>query len=122
MSINQFYFGLSWLLIAGLLPSFSIAQSGFIAGKVIDQATRRPLVNATVMLEGTTMGTVTTTEGKFHLNQVSAGSYQLVVTYVGYTAWQQAIVLTTEQSSNHSDRTYRIIRSVGKRGSNGNQD
>ncbi|MCK0132341.1 carboxypeptidase-like regulatory domain-containing protein [Flavobacteriaceae bacterium F08102] len=53
-----------------------------------------PLHNATVYLNNTTIGSITDTLGKFQLN-VPAGSYELIVSYVGFTTAQVAFNTNT---------------------------
>nr|WKN34952.1 TonB-dependent receptor [Tunicatimonas sp. TK19036] len=97
MSKRTSGFGLLELLIIGILPSLSMGQSSIMEGKVVNQSTHLPVANATVMLEGTQVGTMTDTDGAFHLNQLPTGTYQLIVTHVGYTTWQQTINIPSEQ-------------------------
>lgn len=54
-------------------------------GEVIDEATKKPLVFATLTLEGTNISTVTNTEGDFVLkipNSINTGN--VVVAFLGY--------------------------------------
>lgn len=54
-----------------------------VTGRVVD-ATGEPLIGATVMVEGTTTGTVTDIDGNFTIN--TAPNAKLVFSYIGYTA------------------------------------
>ena len=60
-----------------------LAQNSKISGKITD-AKNEPLVGASVLVKGTSNGTVTNTEGVFSLDNVPKGS-TLVVSFVGYT-------------------------------------
>lgn len=57
---------------------------GGIAGTVRDAATLSPIVGATVMLAGTGTGTMTDASGSFRIADVSAGSYTVTASSVGY--------------------------------------
>ncbi len=57
---------------------------GNITGKLIDAETDEPLIGASVLIEGTSTGTVSDFDGNFVLNNVAAGTYTLVVSYIGY--------------------------------------
>ena len=62
---------------------------GKISGKIIDSVTKRPVEYATITLfeEGNKKianGTVTDKEGRFILSDVNAGSYKIVVEFIGY--------------------------------------
>ncbi len=54
-----------------------------LRGKVVDEK-NQPLVGATVLWEGTTIGTMTDAEGAFRLHRVK-GHTNLAASYVGYT-------------------------------------
>ena len=59
------------------------AQSLSISGKVIDKNSQEPVIGASVLIEGTSNGTITDLDGNFMLSNVpSKGS--LVVSYIGY--------------------------------------
>ncbi len=64
-----------------------------INGVIIDGETNEGLVGATVMLEGTDFGTITDLDGSFTLN-AEVGTYQMLVTYVGYETMRQEVNLT----------------------------
>ncbi len=58
------------------------AQTGSVTGMVTFQG--EPMVTASVMLVGTQFGARTNKLGKFEIKNVSAGKYQIKVTYIGY--------------------------------------
>ena len=55
-----------------------------ITGRVLDDATGQPLVNASVYINHTTIGTTTQADGSFSIGGLEAGTYELVVSYVGF--------------------------------------
>ncbi|MGI6572492.1 MAG: TonB-dependent receptor domain-containing protein [Fermentimonas sp.] len=57
-------------------------QSGIIKGKVIDSKTDEPLIGASVMIEGTTMGVATDLDGNFAIRNVPPGEHTLIASYV----------------------------------------
>ncbi|MEO7312651.1 MAG: carboxypeptidase-like regulatory domain-containing protein [Chitinophagaceae bacterium] len=71
-----------------LLLQGAAAQSVTINGLVVDAATNKPLVNASVFINGTSRGTVTDAQGNFQLVPAAAASYEIIVSYVGYTTVQ----------------------------------
>ncbi len=72
------------LLAAILLPMPALAGIyGTLAGKVTDNE-GKPLVGATVRIEGTTRGATTKSGGKYTIINVNPGSYTVSVTFVGY--------------------------------------
>lgn len=72
------------LLIALLMASISYiyAQQPTITGTVIDKSLGDPVIGATILVEGTTNGTVTDMDGKFSIN-ASKGDV-LHISYIGY--------------------------------------
>lgn len=61
------------------------AQHASIVGRVVDAETSRPLVDAHVFLASTTIGSVTTRDGRFRLDRVPAGAQRLYVSMLGFT-------------------------------------
>lgn len=59
-------------------------QNGSVRGKIIDKSTGEPLIGATVQVEGTTMGVVADVNGNYLLNDLKAGIYRIVISYVSY--------------------------------------
>lgn len=68
------------VLIISFLPLFSLAQIN-IEGKVSHQ--NKPLEYVSVFLDNTTIGTTTDENGLFRLS-MKEGTYQLVISYLGY--------------------------------------
>ncbi len=67
-----------------LMAAFAGFSQGSIMGTVVDGETDEPLIGASVLLQGTTIGTITDVDGKFNLVGVKAGDYTLQITYTGY--------------------------------------
>jgi hypothetical protein len=63
-----------------------------IVGKVKDEITGQSLAGATVLLENTKHYTISDKEGRFQF-QLSAGTYSLIITYVGYQPFIKKIGL-----------------------------
>jgi outer membrane receptor protein involved in Fe transport len=55
-----------------------------LSGKVFDENTKEPLIGASVVIDGTTEGTVTDFDGAFALKTQSSLPVKLSVSYVGY--------------------------------------
>jgi len=68
-----------------LLSSVTLyAQYGKISGTITDQESKEPLVGANVIIEGTTFGAATDITGSYHILNVPAGTYTVIVSYIGY--------------------------------------
>lgn len=72
------------ILLSFTTISALFAQTGTVRGNVYDRATGEPVAFATVLIEGTTLGTNTDDLGFYSLSNIAAGDYRLVVTYLGY--------------------------------------
>ena len=72
--------------VFGFLCSADLsAQSvGTVKGTLTDLATKEALIGASVLLEGTSLGSATDVEGNFVISRVPAGTYTAVITYIGY--------------------------------------
>ncbi len=61
-------------------------KNNSIKGRVLDEATQEPLSGANVVVKGSNIGTITDFEGRFALTNLSAGTYDIVLTSMGYVA------------------------------------
>ena len=75
---KRFYSGLLLLLSVGQM----FGQTG-IRGKITDEKTGESLIGATVVITGTTRGTITDIDGNYTLN-LDPGTYSLAAQYVSY--------------------------------------
>ena len=64
-----------------------VAGAAPFRGVVVDKTTQQALIGATVVVEGTTKGTTTDTEGRFAL-ELAAGSHRIIVSYISYLTQQ----------------------------------
>lgn len=76
--------GLFAITCSVLSISSSFAQNGTLRGSIIDNETGESLIGATAQFVGTSVGSVTDIDGKFSINNISAGTYVLQVSYIGY--------------------------------------
>jgi hypothetical protein len=83
--------GIRKLLLLQLLwisSLFAVAQNGTIKGLVKDKNTNEPLVGATVVLEGTTTGTITDFDGNYTVENIKPGTYTLRCSFISYETKQ----------------------------------
>ena len=75
---------LTFLLACLILVSIGLvnAQSKSISGKVFSADDGQPVIGATVMVKGTTVGTITGTDGEFKISLQGAAK-NLLISYVG---------------------------------------
>ncbi len=74
-------------IVIGLILFISVVigqDFGSIEGKVVDESTGAPLIDANVMLVNTSMGAATDDNGEFNIRLVPAGHYDLRAMYISY--------------------------------------
>lgn len=64
---------------------FSIAQNGTIKGTITDSRTGESLIGTTILIQGTSNGTITDFDGNYVITDVNPGTYNLVVSFISYT-------------------------------------
>ncbi len=73
------------LLLTLLLPATTaLAQTGKIAGVITEAATGNPIPGANVVIEGTTVGSVTDIDGYYVILNVRPGTYNLTASFIGF--------------------------------------
>lgn len=88
-----------FLLLAGALlwasatPLAAQQPTGTITGQVVDSATRAPLPDVTVVVEGTRRGAVTGPNGSFIIVGVPAGSQTVRARRIGFSSPVQIITV-----------------------------
>src|SRR5574344_569052 len=87
MSMKKLTFLFLCLLIG---IGLATAQTREITGSVISAEDDQPVIGASVIVKGTTTGTVTDYDGKFSLSVPSAAK-TLVISYIGMAAQEVAI-------------------------------
>ncbi|WP_334168639.1 carboxypeptidase-like regulatory domain-containing protein, partial [Phocaeicola paurosaccharolyticus] len=81
------------LLLTLLVMSigWATAQTSKVSGVVTAEEDGLPVVGASVLVKGTTVGTVTDIDGKFNLTNVPSSAKTLVVSYIGMKSQELAI-------------------------------
>jgi hypothetical protein len=75
-----------------LLPLATLAQST-ISGRILNQADKKPLSNASVFFNNTTAGSKTSGDGIFTLGPLKTGKYEMVVSSIGFETYHQTITI-----------------------------
>lgn len=68
-----------------MLMTFYVTAQSKVSGIVSDAETMEPLPGANIVLQGTGKGTVSNEAGRFELDNVQPGPYQLIISYLGFT-------------------------------------
>jgi len=84
--IARIWFGIFpvFLLILFLSLDLSAQDYGNITGFVFDENNGNPLVGANIYLNKTAIQTATTEDGNFVLENISAGTYEITISFLGY--------------------------------------
>ncbi|WP_346859145.1 TonB-dependent receptor domain-containing protein [uncultured Draconibacterium sp.] len=90
-------FSIVLLAVFSLFSLATIAQ-GTIKGVVVDAETSEALIGASVVLDGTTTGTVTDINGAFSLS-VNAGDQKINISYIGYTTQKLNVKVSNGQTN-----------------------
>ncbi|MBL0052774.1 MAG: carboxypeptidase-like regulatory domain-containing protein [Bacteroidetes bacterium] len=70
----------------GFFASILFSQTGSITGVVIDKKTRETLVGASVVITGTINGAITDFDGKYAIQKLKPGTYDVTISFVAYTS------------------------------------
>jgi TonB-linked SusC/RagA family outer membrane protein len=114
----------SLLLLAFLLMSIGLitAQVKRVTGTVISEEDGEPIVGASILVKGTTLGTVTDIDGQFTISEIPASSQTLVVSYIGMqsqevTAKAQMMKIVLKADTEVLDEVVVVAYGTAKKGS-----
>src|SRR5690349_18800547 len=90
-------------LLLGLcaaMPSAAAAQqTAAITGRVVDQSTQAPILGAEVAVRATSITAMTDRDGRYSIQNVSAGMVTLVVRAIGYGSASRTLTVSAGGSS-----------------------
>jgi hypothetical protein len=84
-----------WIILFLALPFNGFSQYT-ISGRIINKNDQKPVADASVFLNGATVGTKTGDNGSFTLSSVRPGQYNLVVSIIGFETVQQNIMVNKD--------------------------
>ena len=96
------------LMFAFLLASIGIASAQetiTVTGTVVDEADQ-PVAGAYVLVNGTTIGTITDAEGRFGIKAVPADAKEIIVTFLGMSTASAKVSTDPIHIVMHEDATY----------------
>jgi iron complex outermembrane receptor protein len=104
------------LLLAGLgFPSSAFAQTGSVSGRVLDSK-KEGIPGATVLIEGTSLGSSSNVDGTYNIQNVPAGSQTLVISFVGFNTVRRPVTVVagqnTEVSADLSENTTQLSEAI----------
>ena len=98
------------LFAASVFPALSLSaapalvrqqptQGGTLVGRVTDARTAQGVQSVTIEVEGTRLGAITDTEGRYRIVNVPAGSRTLVARRLGFSAVRRTVTVNAGQES-----------------------
>ena len=91
--IRMLYLKIIFFLI--ILTGNLNANSGFVRGTVISEQSE-PMAGANIIIENTSRGVITDSEGKFLIDSLLPGAYTFTVDYIGYKKISKTLIITSE--------------------------
>lgn len=86
-------FGLFACFFFVLIANISLSQNATLRGFVYDKDNGEPIIYTNVYFKGTSIGATTDVNGYYAINQVPPGTYELMVTFIGYDTLKMEIRL-----------------------------
>src|SRR5450830_1026476 len=88
------------LLLVALIaaPRAIMAQTGRITGSVTDSSSGQPVHSATVSVVGTKLGASTSSDGRYSISNIPAGTVQLRVQRLGFAPRTRSVVLSAGEN------------------------
>ncbi|HRO73197.1 MAG TPA: carboxypeptidase-like regulatory domain-containing protein, partial [Saprospiraceae bacterium] len=83
-----------------------MAQTGVINGHIKDAKTNEPIIGASIVVLGSSYGSITDFDGNFEIQSVISGEYKIIISLVGYSE------LSVENISVESGKTTELNTSM----------
>lgn len=74
----------TYLLALLFFSTLSVLAQGIIEGTIVDKKTNEPVIGAAVLIAGTSTGAATDMDGKFIIQNVKNGKYELRISCISY--------------------------------------
>lgn len=74
------------VLLFGLANIYAQTGTGKLAGKITDSQTGEPLIGANIIILNTNLGAATDIDGNYFILNITPGTYDVKVSYVGYSS------------------------------------
>lgn len=87
------------MAVVGFTPTISAQETGTVVGTVTDGQSARPLEAVQVYIEGTGLGTLSNSSGRFLIVGVPAGTHTVVAELVGYRSESMTVTVSAGQTA-----------------------
>ena len=113
MSCQYFYLNIfmKYIIKISFLLNIVLSQSSIIVGTIKDSNNQYPLVGANIFIKGTSLGTASSDNGIYEIVNISAGTYTLKATYIGYDSKELEITIINDQTLEiNIELDYKVIK------------
>ncbi|MCB0841302.1 MAG: carboxypeptidase-like regulatory domain-containing protein, partial [Bacteroidetes bacterium] len=90
-----------FLALSFLIANLSFSQTGRFSGRIIHEG--EPIEFAKIGLKGTNLGAVSDQSGSFEIKEIPFGTYEIVVSIIGFQTQKTEIILGPDQTSHQLD-------------------
>lgn len=97
-----FFYCLCFFFIIPSEISSQVKSKSIISGQIIDVETGISIPHVNLFLAHTTIGTITNNEGKYIINNIPQGQYDLIVSHIGYELTTFQIILQKPEILEHN--------------------
>ena len=84
------------------LITSALFSQGTIQGKVTSTETGEELIGATVLIKGTTTGSMSDIDGNYRIPNVATGTYQVICSYISFRADNSNVNVKDGEVSTHN--------------------
>jgi TonB-dependent receptor len=74
--------------------SISVLGQNSLSGVVLDAETGETIIGCNILLQGTTLGSVTDFDGKFELKNIPSGDYNIIISFISYDKHIEKVTVT----------------------------
>ena len=74
------------------------SQNCTLNGYVLEQGSKEPLINVTLTVKGTKIGTLTNKSGYYSLKNIPSGKQTIVISYIGYQKLESEMFFKEDES------------------------
>ena len=84
-------------LLLMIFPTLALAQNGKISGQVTDAVSGQPLPGVNVIVQELQIGAASDIDGMYEIDELEAGTYTLVASFIGFKQYTVTVSLTAGQ-------------------------
>jgi hypothetical protein len=103
------------VILSAISTCLSIAGTdGKVSGYVRDINSKEPLIGATILIKGTTLGAATDVDGAYFILKIPPGIYDITASMVGYATVTQKGVIVNDNRTTALDFALKVSEIIGE--------